>query len=430
MIVMICLHACSRLDACQGARPNKFWLKPLWLYGVRGCEPMACWEVTGGVDRGGIIVREGQAFGSQKAPERLRTGAVVRELAVEDGRLQYELVQGSGPATGWVSVALGGRQLLQPVLDELPSPVEASKWVAKYKHQPTAVCRLLCAFGAGADASSYDHWNALVAADFPDIELVLLQLPGRGQLWQEPLQRRTRAAAELIVEELQRIEGGAAAAPTALLGFSMGAAVAYEVELRLEALGRRALCLYVAGRGGPGISYRHPEEARALAKAPEEYVRFFATTFCPPDVAAKLLRLAAAPEEGGNMLRRLRDNYRADLELGNPFPEDGAPSPVPVSCGVHVVVSRRDTVWPAEASAERSVACTPAYGDIVETWREWTTRRLARTVIFDDLEHHELCGERLLRAVCGDVLQVLSETVSAPAAPSKKRSRQRPPMAM
>eukprot|EP00930_Biecheleria_cincta_P063154 TRINITY_DN4864_c0_g1_i4.p1 TRINITY_DN4864_c0_g1~~TRINITY_DN4864_c0_g1_i4.p1 ORF type:complete len:443 (+),score=82.27 TRINITY_DN4864_c0_g1_i4:33-1331(+) len=70
------------------------------------------WEVIGGGDRGGIIVREGQDLASAVVPQRLSTGAFVqgRELAGE--RLHYELLQGSGPASGWVSLRLKDKELL------------------------------------------------------------------------------------------------------------------------------------------------------------------------------------------------------------------------------------------------------------------------------------------------------------------------------
>lgn len=70
------------------------------------------WEVIGGGDKGGIIVREGQDLASAAVPQRLSTGAFVqgRELAGE--RLHYELLQGSGPTSGWVSLRLKDKDLL------------------------------------------------------------------------------------------------------------------------------------------------------------------------------------------------------------------------------------------------------------------------------------------------------------------------------
>jgi len=70
------------------------------------------WEVVGGADKGGILVREGQDTKSPQVPDRLATGAFVNELRLEGERLQFQKVWGDGPDTGWVSVSLSGRDLL------------------------------------------------------------------------------------------------------------------------------------------------------------------------------------------------------------------------------------------------------------------------------------------------------------------------------
>eukprot|EP00747_Dinoflagellata_sp_TGD_P212935 gnl/TRDRNA2_/TRDRNA2_85959_c0_seq1.p1 gnl/TRDRNA2_/TRDRNA2_85959_c0~~gnl/TRDRNA2_/TRDRNA2_85959_c0_seq1.p1 ORF type:complete len:410 (+),score=101.01 gnl/TRDRNA2_/TRDRNA2_85959_c0_seq1:32-1261(+) len=71
------------------------------------------WEVVGGVDKGGILVREGQALNSPQASSRCSTGALLEEIDLVGERLHYKLVEGVGPATGWVSVTLQGKQLVQ-----------------------------------------------------------------------------------------------------------------------------------------------------------------------------------------------------------------------------------------------------------------------------------------------------------------------------
>lgn len=76
------------------------------------------WQVIGGVDTGGILVREGQDLGSPKASRRLSTGALVEELVLVAERLHYRLVKGDGPQQGWVSVRLPGKELLVPKLSE------------------------------------------------------------------------------------------------------------------------------------------------------------------------------------------------------------------------------------------------------------------------------------------------------------------------
>jgi len=71
------------------------------------------WKVVGGAAKGGIVVRHGKDTASQEAAERLSHGACVRALLLEGGRMSYELISGSGPATGWVSLAAQGKALLE-----------------------------------------------------------------------------------------------------------------------------------------------------------------------------------------------------------------------------------------------------------------------------------------------------------------------------
>jgi len=84
--------------------------------------PLPRWEVVGGGDKGGILVRDGVATTSTQLPERLATGAFVTELEIEGERLRYQKLRGKGPETGWVSLSLSGRELLvkrEPTVEEL-----------------------------------------------------------------------------------------------------------------------------------------------------------------------------------------------------------------------------------------------------------------------------------------------------------------------
>lgn len=83
------------------------------------------WRVTGGADKGGIVVRVAKEIGSEVLPEKLATTSVVEEIQYGDPRLQYSLISGSGPQEGWVTVKTA-KMLLELVLDEAPPP--GSKW--------------------------------------------------------------------------------------------------------------------------------------------------------------------------------------------------------------------------------------------------------------------------------------------------------------
>ncbi|CAK0896809.1 unnamed protein product [Prorocentrum cordatum] len=77
----------------------------------------ALWQVVGGGASGGLIVRDGQGTSAPEADCRLSTGALVRQLALDGGRLRYELVTGDGPRSGWVSTSYRGKDLVARLED-------------------------------------------------------------------------------------------------------------------------------------------------------------------------------------------------------------------------------------------------------------------------------------------------------------------------
>eukprot|EP00747_Dinoflagellata_sp_TGD_P098078 gnl/TRDRNA2_/TRDRNA2_167333_c4_seq1.p1 gnl/TRDRNA2_/TRDRNA2_167333_c4~~gnl/TRDRNA2_/TRDRNA2_167333_c4_seq1.p1 ORF type:complete len:822 (-),score=197.86 gnl/TRDRNA2_/TRDRNA2_167333_c4_seq1:111-2576(-) len=62
-----------------------------------------CWRIVGGEDKGGVLVREGILLSSDKLEKRISFGSLVQELALVDDRLRFKLIQGQGPAEGWIS---------------------------------------------------------------------------------------------------------------------------------------------------------------------------------------------------------------------------------------------------------------------------------------------------------------------------------------
>uniref|UniRef100_A0A7S2MA08 Uncharacterized protein n=1 Tax=Alexandrium andersonii TaxID=327968 RepID=A0A7S2MA08_9DINO len=66
--------------------------------------PNQLWLVVGGLESGGILVREGQDRASPECPQRLSTGAVVEEMQRVENRLEYRRIRGDGPDLGWISI--------------------------------------------------------------------------------------------------------------------------------------------------------------------------------------------------------------------------------------------------------------------------------------------------------------------------------------
>jgi len=90
------------------------------------------WEVVGGVDKGGVLVRKGKDMSAPREEARLSTGAFVKEIELDDRRLHYQLLAGSGPRIGWVSIeisnkallVLSSKQLVDCARTQVNSPVE------------------------------------------------------------------------------------------------------------------------------------------------------------------------------------------------------------------------------------------------------------------------------------------------------------------
>jgi len=109
----------AELDAVQGAsrevpsgsRPSSQSLR------ARGSRQL--WEVVGGGERGGILVREGAALTSPKTASRLSAGAKVEELELVGDRLHYRRRTGTGPDEGWVSIAINDKALVAKVIQTL-----------------------------------------------------------------------------------------------------------------------------------------------------------------------------------------------------------------------------------------------------------------------------------------------------------------------
>jgi len=78
------------------------------------------WVVTGGKNRGGLLVRLAVDTTSHAHHAVLEPGAVVKEMQVINGRLYYEKITGVGPNYGWVTLQIGDRNLLERYEGEIP----------------------------------------------------------------------------------------------------------------------------------------------------------------------------------------------------------------------------------------------------------------------------------------------------------------------
>lgn len=70
------------------------------------------WVVVGGASNGGILVQSRSEALADELEQRLATGARLGEVAMQDGKLLFEKLEGDGPSFGWVSIALNGSPLV------------------------------------------------------------------------------------------------------------------------------------------------------------------------------------------------------------------------------------------------------------------------------------------------------------------------------
>lgn len=205
------------------------------------------WEVVGGADKGGIIVREGQDLKSPQTAERLATGSVVEELDLFGERLHYKLETGTGPAEGWVSVQVSGKELLRKAkakaVEPAAAPAEAPPAAAidseGSKDEPVLVCWYSGGFlpkdGTALMAPLVEAAKAAGIKDtlvlhFPDAYGMI----GEGR---EPWAKYVDKLVEEIDAEPARRDR-----PLLLLGHSRGASPALCVATRL---GERVKKLYI-----------------------------------------------------------------------------------------------------------------------------------------------------------------------------------------
>jgi len=195
------------------------------------------------------------------------------------------------------------------------SAPEWSKWVFGASRESSArtKCRLFCFPHAGGTGSDYRKWPA----EFPpEIEVLPIQLPGRGNRWNEPpIERMTVLVESLASALVPRLD-----LPFAFFGHSMGCFVAYELAHFLyRNYGAGPVSLFASGARAPHLADPEPS-ASAL-----------------PDSAflEKMKMLNGFPPELRNndeFLRMILPFLRADIGICDHYRiAPGMPLPCPIT---------------------------------------------------------------------------------------------------
>jgi len=234
------------------------------------------WEVVGGSDKGGILVREGEGLKSAAIEERLSTGAIVEELALKGDRLQYKILTGTGPATGWVSLKITGKDLLvrkdgaagaapadaggpgdaggavevdvdlkrkiEAVAEEKQKAGAFPLYLMKYKilgyplEKPKL--RVLCFHNAGSAESNYTGPNTPFTAwakESKQVEICAFDYPGRDKLLKEKKHESIDTLApELLAVFYDKMNDGV---PYIVWGHSVGTWVGFEFLMCARKIG-------------------------------------------------------------------------------------------------------------------------------------------------------------------------------------------------
>jgi pyochelin biosynthetic protein PchC len=122
--------------------------------------------------------------------------------------------------------------------------VGTGEWIRRFHPAPEAAAQLVCFAHAGGAAS---YFFPVSRALSPDVDVLAVQYPGRQERRREAPFEDVGLLADAIAGQLADVTDR----PLALFGHSLGATVAFEAALRLEAAGITPLTLFVSGRTAP-----------------------------------------------------------------------------------------------------------------------------------------------------------------------------------
>jgi surfactin synthase thioesterase subunit len=201
-------------------------------------------------------------------------------------------------------------------------------WLRRFHPAPDADVRLVCLPHAGGSANYFFPVSRALASR---LDVLCVQYPGRQDRRREPCVPTIEEMADKVAEELKPW----ADRPLAFFGHSMGAIVAFEAALRLEAAGIQPAVLFLSGRRAPStfrLETNHLLPDRALVQELRGMQGTDASLLDDQDIVDMILP-------------SLRSDYKAVETYDNRTA--GA-----VSCPIVVCNGDRDAmVTPAEAAA-------------------------------------------------------------------------------
>lgn len=172
----------------------------------------------------------------------------------------------------------------------------STDWIAARSGDDTSRVRLFCFAHAGGSAALYRTWPQAMP---PEIDLCLLQLPGRGARIMEPPYRDMAS----LLTSLQNVLAPLLDRPFAFFGHSMGGVIAYAATHALHGTdGQEPAHLFVSARMPP---YRVAPAAPLHHRSDQGLIDL-------------IRHLGGAPADlliNPDLLATLLPIFRADLEL-------------------------------------------------------------------------------------------------------------------
>ncbi|MFF7976498.1 alpha/beta fold hydrolase [Streptomyces sp. NPDC007905] len=139
-------------------------------------------------------------------------------------------------------------------------------WIRRFHPSPQATARLVCLPYAGGAAPYYFPLSKALS---PTTEVLAVQYPGRQDRFNEACIEDIATLADRITDELIPWTDR----PLALFGHSMGAAVGFEIALRLEQRGVKPLGLFASARRAPSVAGDQRHHLASDEELVEELVR-------------------------------------------------------------------------------------------------------------------------------------------------------------
>ena len=107
-----------------------------------------------------------------------------------------------------------------------------SPWFVRGKEGGNKGLRLCCFPYAGGNAQIFNGWQQELGSD---VEVVAIELPGRGRCFGEAAISSLDRLSDQLVEEVKHLEDG----PLAFFGHSNGALIAFDVARKMQARGMK-----------------------------------------------------------------------------------------------------------------------------------------------------------------------------------------------